>query len=528
MRGNTPGKQFKYHTQPLLGSWSKVPSADDRDEEEMPSSLLGPAASRAAALLIAQAVEEEEEPAAGVKEDSEEEPAGSPAEQFIPLADSPTTDGPEADARPSYSERRQAQQEASARLAEHRKQRMPWMVDVLTRISSPLLRLHTEITEFVRLVTPTDSEKADREVALQRARDLVTSIWPSADLQVFGSYATDMYLPTSDIDCVVLNSGLTDVAAGLKALATASLRKNLAQNIQVIAKATVPLFKYEDIETGVKLDISFNVANGPAAASYVLDIMKKFPPMRPLVIVLKVFLQQRELNEVYSGGIGSYALLVMVAAFLQTHPSRFQPELQRPRSGNGEIEGSLGVLLVDFMRLYGRTLNIDTTGVSCTNGGRFFSKRERGFLQDGRPFLLSVEDPNDAANDLARNSYNVLHIRAAFDHAYHELTAPAKRNESVLARIFRLDPVLMEREAVNGCDSEEEEGEADVQQGDKRKREHSKGSKGKGKERGASRDGGNDGHGGGSSKHKHRRHKADSSKRRSRSREHGYAAKFYY
>ena len=26
--------------------------------------------------------------------------------------------------------------------------------------------------------------------------------------------------------------------------------------------------------------------------------MKKFPPMRPLVIVLKVFLQQRELNEV--------------------------------------------------------------------------------------------------------------------------------------------------------------------------------------------------------------------------------------
>lgn len=79
--------------------------------------------------------------------------------------------------------------------------------------------------------------------------------------------------------------------------------------------------------------------------------MSGLPPMRPLVIVLKVFLQQRELNEVYSGGIGSYALLVMVAAFLQTHRSRWQ------RGGGlgreGEIEGSLGVLLVDFMRLYG-------------------------------------------------------------------------------------------------------------------------------------------------------------------------------
>lgn len=33
---------------------------------------------------------------------------------------------------------------------------------------------------------------------------------------------------------------------------------------QVISRATVPLFKYEDIETGVKIDISFDVANGPA------------------------------------------------------------------------------------------------------------------------------------------------------------------------------------------------------------------------------------------------------------------------
>jgi hypothetical protein len=118
--------------------------------------------------------------------------------------------------------------------------------------------------------------------------------------------------------------------------------------------------------------------------------MDALPPMRPLVMVLKVFLQQRELNEVrlaaplapqlvlrefrgcnlalrppyllllplfclpspvilcplrvplerpvfllhfslvhfvqvYSGGLGSYALLVMVASFIQLHPSRQQP-----------------------------------------------------------------------------------------------------------------------------------------------------------------------------------------------------------
>lgn len=91
----------------------------------------------------------------------------------------------------------------------------------------------TEIVNFVKLVTPTEAEKRDREEALARTRALVNAIWPSAQLAVFGSYATDLYLPTSDIDCVVLSSGCTDVAAGLKALATASLRQGIAKGIQV-------------------------------------------------------------------------------------------------------------------------------------------------------------------------------------------------------------------------------------------------------------------------------------------------------
>ena len=60
--------------------------------------------------------------------------------------------------------------------------------------------------------------------------------------------------------------------------------------------------------------------------------------------------------QVYMGGIGSYALLVMVAAFLLLHPSR-----DRDR----ELEGNLGVLLLDFFRLYGRSLNATDVGVSC-------------------------------------------------------------------------------------------------------------------------------------------------------------------
>jgi non-canonical poly(A) RNA polymerase PAPD5/7 len=41
-------------------------------------------------------------------------------------------------------------------------------------------------------------------------------------------------------------------------------------------------------------------------------------------------------------------------------------------------------------------------GVSCRGGGKFFSKRENKMRDEGRPFLLAIEDPQDPTNDLGR------------------------------------------------------------------------------------------------------------------------------
>ena len=64
--------------------------------------------------------------------------------------------------------------------------------------------------------------------------------------------------------------------------------------------------------------------------------------------------------QVYKGGIGSYGLIVMVAAFLLLYPGRAAPEaLQQGEACN------LGELLLDFFRLYGRTLTTSLDGISC-------------------------------------------------------------------------------------------------------------------------------------------------------------------
>ena len=68
--------------------------------------------------------------------------------------------------------------------------------------------------------------------------------------------------------------------------------------MQVVAKAKVPIIKFVENESNVNFDISFDVPNGPIAAGFVRDLMDTLPPMKPLVLVLKIFLQQRAFNEV--------------------------------------------------------------------------------------------------------------------------------------------------------------------------------------------------------------------------------------
>jgi hypothetical protein len=62
---------------------------------------------------------------------------------------------------------------------------------------------------------------------------VVKLIWPSCQVCVFGSFATGLYLPTSDVDVVILDSGCQVRQDGLKALAKALTRNAVAKNIQV-------------------------------------------------------------------------------------------------------------------------------------------------------------------------------------------------------------------------------------------------------------------------------------------------------
>ncbi|XP_028978708.2 terminal nucleotidyltransferase 4A isoform X1 [Esox lucius] len=311
----------------------------------------------------------------------------------------------------------------------------PWKT---RKYSAGVDGLHEEVVDFYNFMSPRPEEAAMRKEVVDRIETVIKELWPTARVQIFGSFSTGLYLPTSDIDLVVFGKW---ERPPLQQLEQALRNHNVAEpsTIKVLDKASVPIIKLTDLETDVKVDISFNVETGVKAAHFIKDYTKKYPVLPYLIFVLKQFLLQRDLNEVFTGGISSYSLILMVISFLQLHP--------RIDASNPSI--NLGILLIEFFELYGRHFNYLKTGIRIKNGGAYMAKEDmmKVMTNGYRPSMLCIEDPLMPGNDVGRSSYGAMQVKQVFDYAYivlgHAVTPlarsyPNNHLDSILGRIIKV------------------------------------------------------------------------------------------
>lgn len=315
--------------------------------------------------------------------------------------------------------------------------------------------LHEEIEDFYEFIRPTRIEHRVRQKVVNRIKEVVKQLWPKAQCEVFGSFRTNLYLPTSDIDLVVLgewdNLPMFTLEKGL-------IQAGIApkEAIKVLDKASVPIVKLTEQTTQVKVDISFNQRNGVKSAKLIKEFCKKFPPLPKLVLVLKQYLLQRDLNEVFTGGISSYSLILLVVSFLQLHPRS---------SDVRNSHSNLGTLLLEFLEMYGRYFNYAEVGIRVKGDGCLMPKeqlqREMACAQGLNPSMgsihdtssiLCIEDPLTPGNDIGRSSYGALNVQKAFDYAfitleqavhpsYHAIIDP---KQSILGRVVRITDKVVE------------------------------------------------------------------------------------
>lgn len=145
----------------------------------------------------------------------------------------------------------------------------PWLKSCNVH-DSPMTALHKEVIDFYEWVRPKDYESVVRLDLVDRLAKELRRWRPNGRLEAFGSYAAGLYLPTGDMDLVYnYSSGgrfgnskrdVYDVASMLQST-------GLPQpgTVLPIGKAKVPIVKFVDRLTGLKVDLSFNNNTGITA-----------------------------------------------------------------------------------------------------------------------------------------------------------------------------------------------------------------------------------------------------------------------
>lgn len=304
------------------------------------------------------------------------------------------------------------------------------------------LGLHEEVLDFYQFMLPRPSEQAMRNEVVERVTRIIKNKWSDATVEVVGSFNYGLYLPTSDVDLVVFGKW---PVPPLFVVEQEIRRANIfvPKSLLVIDKTSVPIIKFTDKCTEVKVDISFNIDSGLQSAHICKFYMNHYPVLDKLVIVIKQFLYQRNLNEVNTGGINSYCLLLLVVSFLQHHP--------RIRADSEDV--NLGVLLTEFFELYGRNFNYQKVGIRVDNGGSYFSKAEYGMEES----ILCISNPLNARNNIGWACYGMWTIKHAFECAYVTLARALlgkeqyySSNKTVLSLIISVsDEVMAYREWID-------------------------------------------------------------------------------
>jgi DNA polymerase sigma len=291
---------------------------------------------------------------------------------------------------------------------------VPWMPPFgYPPYDNLFLRLHQEVLDFTRWISLTPVEYKRRESFVHRLNGVCKSLWPRSRVVPFGSFFTGLSLPSSDVDVSVIHvpvehDELAEIGC-LRKLANRLLEEQQVSFVELRESAKIPILRIKDIEPPFcEIDISLNSEAPQATSKFIIrNAIEKYPQFRPLVLLIKCFLYQRNLADTFTGGVGSYLLSCLVLAFLQQHAVSNQPR-------TAELT-SMGHLLFDFFSFYAREFRGDREGLSVRRGGSRFLPNaafNRRSLPTGD--ALCVESPLEPDLDIGNKVFQWRVVKSAF------------------------------------------------------------------------------------------------------------------
>jgi non-canonical poly(A) RNA polymerase PAPD5/7 len=226
--------------------------------------------------------------------------------------------------------------------------------------------------DFYDYVEPSVRDETVRARLISRIENLLgpknAALTGKSTVQCFGSFPAKLYLPTADMDLVLVsnqhrNGGLSTLGSksAVSRVLWASARKleraGITIKASVIARAKVPIIKFVDRESGINVDLSFENLSGVVAQETFRKWTGEMPHMFPMVALIKQFLVMRGLSDVHYGGIGGFSIICLVYTYLRAN---------KPSNSQDEIV-NLANVFMGFLDFWGNKFDLTTQRLEMTS-----------------------------------------------------------------------------------------------------------------------------------------------------------------
>lgn len=192
----------------------------------------------------------------------------------------------------------------------------------------------SEVDAFAKWMEPTPGEEAARAAVFKNVLSLIQKIAPQIQSEKFGSQATGLAMPMSDVDIRLYPKDF-DLHLNRNPDLNTNEAKKFLRSMHAVHKVLkdhkdftlvmflygrYPLISATHAPSGLTVQLVATPDTSPSR-----DCMKaylgEYPTLKPLYMVIKTMLDMRGLTDVWYGGLGSYSIFMMVVASLK-HKSK--------------------------------------------------------------------------------------------------------------------------------------------------------------------------------------------------------------
>ena len=231
------------------------------------------------------------------------------------------------------------------------------------------------------------------------------SLGSDYNIKVYGSRATKLCLPLSDIDIVISCPNFKSYSP-LFTLYQYLQNQNFYLKINYIGSTQVPLIKIvtKNEYNNLSLDISLEDAKhyGVECVNYIKNMMQKYEILTPMTLAVKNILLKATLNDPYKGGLSSYGVILLILNFINIEKEK----------GNDISINNLGNLFYDFLHYYGEIFEPRNGIIDINNiNDKSIFNRYQYQIRNGD---LVIVDPLNINNNVGKNTRQFGNIKLAF------------------------------------------------------------------------------------------------------------------